>query len=141
MLELIGGEILELSDGHAKGILNLSPMVMQPTKVFHAGSIVVLADELASYAICGTMDTPLPKGQLFPYSIQISLNLLSNDPVGPLSAEANVVKRGRVTVVDTTITGSTGKTVALMRSSHLMVDPSTTGPHLKKKNIKIESET
>jgi uncharacterized protein (TIGR00369 family) len=133
MLSALGGDMLEVRDGYARGSLPLTEAVMQPTRVFHAGAITTLADEVASTAINGE---GIAKGDLsgclFPYSIQISVNLVSNDPVGPLVAEAQVVRRGRLTIVDTTVTGSTGNVVALMRSTHMMVDPSKVGPHLKK---------
>ncbi len=129
MLGAIGGEIFEISEDLARGRLPLTTAVMQPTQVYHAGAIVVLADEVASAAIYG----PVEEGDLskkpFPYSIQLSVNLMTNDPVGPLTAEARVVRRGRITVVDTEVVGSHGKTVALMRSTHMMVDLKTTGPH------------
>lgn len=133
MLSAIGGELLEVRDGYAKGVLPMSETVQQPTAVFHAGAIVTLADEVASAAIHGNDDTefdsPANEGKKFPYSIQISVNLLSNDPVGPLIAESTVVKRGGVTVVDTVVTTSNGQTAALMRSTHRMVDLSKVGPH------------
>lgn len=132
MLEAIGGQITEISEGFAKGHLPLSEQVMQPTGVFHAGAITVLADEVASAAIFGThASDPKAQGKLFPYSVQISLNLLSNDPHGPLTAESKVVRSGRMTVVDTVVTSSTGETAALMRSTHMMVDLSKKGPHKK----------
>jgi len=130
MLEAIGGRVTEIRDGYARGELPMSELVMQPTKVFHAGAIVTLADEVASMAIYGEPhqgDTL--KDKPFPYSIQISVNLLSNDREGPLVAEAHVVKRGRVTVVDTHVRGPGDKPVALMRSTHLMVDLKKSGPH------------
>jgi uncharacterized protein (TIGR00369 family) len=134
MLSALGGDMLEVQDGYAKGVLPLSEAVMQPTRVFHAGAITVLADEVASTAINGE---GIAKGDmtgcLFPYSVQITVNLISNDPVGPLTAEAKVVRRGRLTIVDTTVTGSGGHLVALMRSTHMMVDPAKVGPHLKKR--------
>ena len=130
MLKALGGEMLEVREGYASAELPLSERVMQPTRVFHAGAITTLADEVASAAIVGgPCDPEEMKGKAFPYSIQLSINLLSNDPVGPLRAEARVVKRGRVTVVDTEVKTSAGKTAALMRSSHLMVDPAREGPH------------
>lgn len=134
MLSAIGGEMLAVRDGYAKARLPLSETVQQPTKVFHAGAIVTLADEVASAAIHGQEDVDpasAGKGKKFPYSIQLSVNLLTNDPVGPLTAEANVVKRGGVTVVDTVVFTSTGETAALMRSAHRMVDLEKVGPHRK----------
>lgn len=73
-----------------------------------------------------------PSSNLFLYSVQITLNPLTNDPIGPLTAEAKVVRRGRMTVVDTTVTASTGETAALMRSTHMMVDLKKKGPHKKR---------
>lgn len=134
MLTALGGTMDELGDGYAKATLPLTEKVMQPTRVYHAGAIVTLADEAASAAIHG------PKGwteeemyaKLFPYSIQLSVNLIANDPVGPMTAEANVVRRGRITIVDTIVRTSSGETAALMRSAHMMVDLNKTGPHRKK---------
>ncbi len=132
MLGAIGGEITDISEGFARGNLPLTETVMQPTGVFHAGAITVLADEVASAAIFGTHAAdPDAQEKLFPYSVQISLNLLTNDPVGPLTAEAKVVRRGRMTVVDTVVIASTGETAALMRSTHMMVDLKKKGPHKK----------
>ncbi len=114
----------EVREGYAKATLELSEKVMQPSRVFHAGAIVTLADEVASAAIHGeAIDTENMNGKKFPYSIQLSVNLLTNDAVGPLTAEANVVRRGRLTVVDTVVTTSDGKIAVLMRSTHMMVEP------------------
>ncbi len=133
MLRGLGGDMVEIGDGYAKGVLPLTDKVTQPTRVYHAGAIVTLADEVASAAIHGdNVDPETMEGRRFPYSIQLSVNLLTNDPVGPITAESNVVKRGRVTVVETVVRTCTGETAALMRSTHLMVDPSKTGPHKKR---------
>jgi uncharacterized protein (TIGR00369 family) len=134
MLSALGGSMTEVRDGFARGSLPLTEQVMQPTRVYHAGAIATLADEVASAAIHGMSDWTEEEmyGKPFPYSIQISLNLLKNDPVGPLTAEANVVRRGRLTVVDTVVKTSNGETAALMRSTHMMVDLKTTGSHRKK---------
>lgn len=135
MLSALGGDMAEIRDGYARGVLPLSEEVMQPTGVFHAGAIVALADEVASAAINGApWSNPHQSEKLFPYSIQISLNLLANDPVGPLTAEAKVVRRGRVTVVETTVTTSDGQTGALMRSTHMMVNLKKKGPHRRDKD-------
>jgi acyl-coenzyme A thioesterase PaaI-like protein len=67
----------------------------------------------------------------FPYSVQLSVNLLANDPIGPIQAESKVVRRGRMTVVDTEVRNREGQPMALMRSTHMMVDASKVGPHLK----------
>jgi len=58
----------------------------------------------------------------FPFSVQLSVNLLANDSVGPLTAEAKVVRKGRMTVVQTEVRTSQGQVAAMMTSTHLMVD-------------------
>lgn len=130
MLEAIGGKMEEVRKGYARGILPMSDTVMQPTRVFHAGAIVTLADEVASAAITGDLDFEEGwQDKPFPYSIQLSVNLLTNDPVGPLSAEARVVRSGRMTIVETEVKTHTGEVAALMRSTHLMVDLKKSGAH------------
>lgn len=129
MLHDLGGNIDEVRDGYARGHLPLSMQVMQPSQVYHAGAIVILADEVASAAIVGSISPVSEASRLFPYSIQISTNLLTNDPEGPITAESKVVKKGRIVVVDTEVVGSKGQLVALVRSTHAMVDPTKTGPH------------
>lgn len=132
MLSALGGEMLEVRDGYAKGRLPLSEKVMQPTRVFHAGAIVTLADEVASAAIHGGPVIDIKDTEKrFPYSIQLSVNLLTNDPVGPLTAESKVIRKGRMTVVETTVNTVTGEVAALMRSTHLLVDLKKSGPHRK----------
>ncbi|MBY0551232.1 MAG: PaaI family thioesterase [Candidatus Obscuribacterales bacterium] len=132
MLAAIGGSIIEERRGYAKGILPLSEGVMQPTRVFHAGAIVTLADEVASRAIYNAIPKDEHNRPLkFPYSVQLSVNLLTNDPIGPLTAESTVSREGGLTLVDTVVTTHDGKTAALMRSVHKMVDPAKAGPHLK----------
>jgi len=133
MLSALGGEMIEVRDGYALGELPLTEMVMQPTRVFHAGAIVTLADEVASAAIHGgPMQDAHDTDKKFPYSVQLSVNLLTNDPVGPLRAEAKVIRKGRMTVVETTVSTADNQVAALMRSTHLMVDLKKTGPHHKR---------
>lgn len=132
MLSALGGEMLEVRDGYARGRLPLSEAVMQPTRVFHAGAIVTLADEVASAAIHGaSMVDAENTDKRFPYSVQLSVNLLTNDPIGPLTAEAKVIRAGRMTVVETTVLTCDNKVAALMRSTHMMVDLKKAGPHRK----------
>lgn len=129
MLSAIGGEITEYSDGYARGVLPLTETVMQPTRVFHAGAIATLADEVASIAIKGAPgnESATAAGK-FPYSVQLSINLLTNDPVGPLTAEARVVRKGRMTVVRTEVKTAGGDLAAVMMSTHLLVDLKKSGP-------------
>jgi len=140
-LTAIGGRCLKVERGYALFELPLSEAVMQPTGVYHAGMIVTLADEAASAAAYGGSISieEIEKRKLegkasekFPYSVQLSVNLLTNDPVGPITAESKVVRWGRMTVVDTEVRTCTGELMTLMRSTHMMVDATKVGPHLKK---------
>ncbi|MBZ0184636.1 MAG: PaaI family thioesterase [Candidatus Obscuribacterales bacterium] len=117
ILDTLGGSMLEVRDGYARAELPLSDTVMQPTRVFRAGAIVTLAVEVAAALLVGeAVDPQDRKGKRFPDSVQLSVNLLTNDPVGLLSAEAKVLRKGRVAVVDTVISTSSGQTAALMSS-------------------------
>lgn len=136
MLTALGGHMHEVRENYACGSLPLSDAVKQPTGVYHAGAIVTLADEVASAAIHGGEVIPeAMEGKRFPYSIQLSVNLLTNDPVGPLKAESNVIRNGGVAVVDTTVFTSSGTVAALMRSVHRMVDLNKTGPHKRQPTV------
>jgi len=137
-LTALGGTMEEVREGYARAVLPLTAEVMQPVSVYHAGAIVTLADEAASAAIWGssfelTSNPELLAGRKFPYSVQLSVNLLTNDPKGPITAEARVIKRGRLTVVDTEVRTAEGILMTTMRSTHMMVDASKIGPHLKPK--------
>lgn len=122
MLLANGGRIIEAREGYALGELPLGDTVQQPLLVYHAGAIVMLADEVASTAIHGEKFTKeSTAGNLFPYLVQASVSFLSNDPVGPIRAEAKVVRKGKLLIVDTTVTSVTGAVVALMRSTHKTV--------------------
>lgn len=131
MLSALGGQMLEVREGYAKALLPLTEAVMQPTRVYHAGAIVTLADEAASAAIHGgpMHEAHNEPDKRFPYSVQLSVNLLTNDPIGPLMAEAKVIRKGRMTVVETTVYTHDHQVAALMRSTHMMVDLKKAGPH------------
>ena len=95
-LTALGGTMLEVREGYAKAILPLCEEVMQPVGVYHAGALVTLADEAASAAIWGSdfepsADTSKFPNKKFPYSVQLSVNLFTNDPKGPITAEARVI--------------------------------------------------
>jgi len=77
-----------------------SPTLAQLTGRFHAGAIIALADETAT---CAAMWETNPSGELrpelFPLTLQLSVNLIRNTDRGTLTAEAHIVHRGRTTLV------------------------------------------
>jgi uncharacterized protein (TIGR00369 family) len=93
-------EMLHAGEGRAHGRLSFKPHLRQLTGLFHAGAIMTLADTTATAAAMWDVN---PGGELrpelFPLSIQVSTNLIRNTDSGALSAEAELVHRGRSTIV------------------------------------------
>ncbi|OLC10018.1 MAG: hypothetical protein AUH26_08105 [Candidatus Rokubacteria bacterium 13_1_40CM_69_96] len=74
--------------------------MIEPTGLFHAGAIVALADEAATAAaMWETNPTGELRPDLFPLTLQLSVNLIRNTSRGTLTAEAQIVHRGRTTLV------------------------------------------
>ena len=122
MLTFLGGTISEVDEGFAQCILPISDKVTQPAKVYHAGALLTLADEMASTAINGSAD--FSKTKLFPYCIGLTANFMDNDPIGPMICTSRVVKRGSgdksLCIVDTKITIRHDRPAALIRSTHML---------------------
>jgi 1,4-dihydroxy-2-naphthoyl-CoA hydrolase len=93
-------EMLYAGDGRARARMEFKPHLTQLTGVFHAGAIVALADTTATAAAMWEFDSDATlRAELFPLSIQISTNLIRNADRGTLIAEAELVHRGRTTLV------------------------------------------
>ena len=86
--------------GRARAYLDFKPELTQLTGLFHAGAIIALADETATAAaMWETNPTGEFRPELFPLTLQMSANLIRNTNQGTLVAEAEVVHRGRTTLV------------------------------------------
>lgn len=100
MVESHGTRFLTAGHGRAVAQLDFKPSLTQLTGAFHAGAIVAFADETATAA---AMWETNPSGEfrpeLFPLTIQLSVNLIRNTNRGTLTAEAEIVHRGRTTIV------------------------------------------
>lgn len=100
MVESHGTRFLSAGAGHAVAQLDFKPSLAQLTGAFHAGAIVAFADETATAA---AMWETNPSGEfrpeLFPLTLQLSVNLIRNTNRGTLTAEAEIVHRGRTTIV------------------------------------------
>ena len=100
MIESHGTRFVSAGQGRAVAELDFKPSLSQLTGRFHAGAIVALADETATAAaMWETNPTDVLRPELFPLSIQLSVNLIRNTRTGTLRAEAEVVHRGRTTLV------------------------------------------
>src|SRR5262245_56616441 len=100
MIESHGTRFVSVGAGHAVAQLDFKPSLTQLTGRFHAGAIVALADETAT---CASKWETNPSGELrpelFPLTLQLSVNLIRNASSGTLTAEAQIVHRGRTTLV------------------------------------------
>ena len=86
--------------GRARAYLDFKPELTQLTGLFHAGAIIALADETATAAaMWETNPTGEFRPELFPLTLQMSANLIRNTNQGTLVAEAEIVHRGRTTLV------------------------------------------
>ncbi|MGH8013173.1 MAG: PaaI family thioesterase [Candidatus Binataceae bacterium] len=110
----MGISLLSAGGGRACAKLNISPAVMQPTGLYHAGAIVSLADTTATSAcLAETNPNGEPRADLFPLAIQISSNLVRNTNEGGLTADAEIIHRGRTTmVVNVRVADERGRLVA-----------------------------
>lgn len=100
MIEAHGTRFLAAGQGRAVAQLDFKPSLAQLTGVFHAGAIVAFADETATAAaMWETNPTGELRRELFPLTLQLSVNLIRNTDRGTLTAEAEVVHRGRTTLV------------------------------------------
>jgi len=100
---MIGGHgtrFVSAGEGRAVARLDFKPELTQLTGLFHAGAIIALADETATAAaMWETNPTGEFRPELFPLTLQMSANLIRNTNRGTLVAEAEIVHRGRRTMV------------------------------------------
>jgi 1,4-dihydroxy-2-naphthoyl-CoA hydrolase len=120
-----GTRFLSVGEGRARTQLAFKPTLTQLTGLFHAGAIIALADETATAAaMWETNPTGEFRPELFPLTLQLSVNLIRNTNRGILTAEAEVVHRGRTTlVVDTRVVDDHGKLVAKVTATLLAPTP------------------
>jgi uncharacterized protein (TIGR00369 family) len=100
MLERHGTRFVSVGDGRAVARLDFKRELTQLTGLFHAGAIIAFADETATAAaMWATNPSAELRPELFPLTLQLSVNLIRNTDRGTLTAEAEIVHRGRTTLV------------------------------------------
>jgi len=120
MIENHGTQFLSAGEGSARAQLAFRPTLTQLTGLFHAGAIIALADETATAAMWETNPTAELRPELFPLTLQLSVNLIRNTNQGVLTADAEIVHRGRMTlVVEVRVTDDRGKLVAKLTATLL----------------------
>src|SRR5262249_7209611 len=91
--------------------------------VFHAGTLVTLADSAATFAALTITDPDASMApELFPLAVQLSTSVVRNTDRGRVTAEALVQHGGRTThVVQTRVSDEVGRLLALVTTIHLVV--------------------
>lgn len=125
MIENHGTRFLAAGEGRARAQLAFKPTLTQLTGLFHAGAIIALADETATAAaMWETNPTAELRPELFPLTLQLSVNLIRNTNQGVLAAEAEIMHRGRTTlVVDVRVLDDQGKLIAKLTATLLAPIP------------------
>jgi uncharacterized protein (TIGR00369 family) len=106
---------VEMGEGRAVMKMPFAPNTSQLTGVFAAGALISLADITAT-AACG-------KGNgTFPFSVQLSANLMRNTNTGTATAESQVVHSGRtMKVVETVVSDDNQCALVRVTTTHLLV--------------------
>ena len=121
MIENHGTRFISAGEGRAMTQLVFKPSLTQLTGLFHAGAIIAVADEAATAAaMWETNPTAEFRPELFPLTLQLSVNLLRNTNQGTLTAEAEVIHRGHTTlVVDVRVRDEQQKLIAKLTATLL----------------------
>ncbi|MBI2849916.1 MAG: PaaI family thioesterase [Chloroflexi bacterium] len=111
--------IEDRQEDHVTSRMPVTPGMLNPFSVVHAGAMVWLADVTATVLARGAFE-PGPNGKGFPLAIDLHAALLRNTKSGNLLAEASFVRRGRrVSVVRTRVTSEDGKPLIEMTTTHI----------------------
>ena len=90
-----------------------------PFGLVQAGAMIWIADVSATILVLENTELG-PDGQGFPLAIDIHTSLVGNQRDGEIFAEAVLVKKGRrVSVVRTRVTGTDGKLLAEVTTTHV----------------------
>jgi len=112
-------EIVEQSAEKVVGRMPVQAGILNPFGTVHAGATLWFADVCATVLSFG--GTSIQPGQAgFPLAINLNASLLGNQKDGQLTATAVYVKKGkRLSVVRTLVTGSEGRLIAEVTTSHV----------------------
>lgn len=106
----LGCEVLDVSEGAARGRMVVGRHHLHPGGFVHSGATATLADSVAAWATV----TLLEEGQGFS-NIEFKTNFFSAVSSGVLIAEARALHRGRRTIVlESQVIDQEGRLAALM---------------------------
>ena len=112
--------ITERTDERVVAEMPITGGIKNPFGTVHAGAILWFADVAATVlAMNSASASEGMKG--FPLAISLNANLLGNQKEGQLRAVSSFVKKGRsVSVVRTVVSGTDGKLIADVTTSHVL---------------------
>jgi uncharacterized protein (TIGR00369 family) len=112
--------ITERTDQRVVAEMPVTDGIKNPYGTVHAGAMLWFADVAATVlAMNSGSGSEGMKG--FPLAISLNANLLGNQMEGTLKAESSYVKKGKsVSVVRTVVTGTDGKLIADVTTSHVL---------------------
>ena len=111
--------IEDRQEDHVTSRMPVTPGMLNPFGVVHAGAMIWLADVTATVLAREAFETG-PNGKGFPLAIDLHAVLLRNTKSGSLQAEASFVRRGRrVSVVRTRVTGENGDLLIEITTTHV----------------------
>lgn len=111
--------IEERSQDHVISRMPVTEGILNPLGMVHAGAMLWLADVTATVLALQRVELG-PQGQGFPLAIDLHTSLLGNQRDGEIKAEARFVRSGkRVTVVRTRLTGTDGRLLAEVTTTHI----------------------
>lgn len=118
--DLLGMEVLTVEEGHLHSKMTIKPHHLAPNGFLHAASVVMLADSSCGYGCLAH----LPEGAQSFTTIELKSNHLGTARDGVIECHATPVHLGRTTQVwDATVTGPSGKTIALFRCTQMVLWP------------------
>lgn len=116
--ELLGMEVLEITDGCVKGRMPVTSKHMAPNGYLHAASVITLADTLCGH---GTV-AHLPSGSRGFTTVELKSNFLGSARGGWIRGTATARHRGRTTQVwDAEVSDEQGKLIALFRCTQMVL--------------------
>ena len=115
----IAFSILEASEEHVRARMPVTPGILNPLGLVHAGAMIWFADVAATRLALGDVEIAAD-GKGFQLAIDLHAALVGNQRDGELFAESRFVRRGkRVSVVRTRVTGAEGRLLLDMTTTHV----------------------
>jgi acyl-CoA thioesterase len=95
---LLGIEVVEMSDGYSKLIMPFSEKLTQPYGIVHGGAISTLADSAAAVSIASLVE---PNKKFV--TVEMKINFLEPIKEGIIEARAVVLRKGRIMAAEVDI--------------------------------------